>query len=114
MNLFHSLHILVRTPIFQGMSPNNFAFYFRLIFVQVNRFSKYGWITGQIVPFYTAYFPKTVPGVASNKQGLDIPQPDLLITDLAVALFLRISVQKIVFEENVSHEVNWIKFIFTI
>jgi hypothetical protein len=59
---------------FQGMSPNDVALYFGMLSIQVNSFPEDGQVTGYLVPPHTAYFPKTVSGVASDKEGIDIVQ----------------------------------------
>jgi hypothetical protein len=64
----------LRLATFQGMSPNDVALYFGILSIQMNFFLEDEQVTGYLVPPHTAYFPKTVSGVASDKEGIDIVQ----------------------------------------
>jgi len=68
----HSMDFRLAT--FQGMSPNDVALYFGMLSIQMNSFPEDGQVIGYLVPPHTAYFPKTVSGVASDKEGIDIVQ----------------------------------------
>jgi hypothetical protein len=73
--LFRSLHSLDFVPAaFAGMPPKDVALYLGILFIQINSLPEDGQVTGYLVPPHTAYFPKTVSGVASDKEGIDIVQ----------------------------------------
>jgi len=86
--LFRSLHSMDFRPVtFQDMSPNDVALYFGMLSIQMNSFPEDGQVTGYIIPLDTAYFPKTVSGVPSDKKGIDIVQlpPKAVISQKDVA-----------------------------
>jgi hypothetical protein len=56
------------------MSPNNVALNFGMFPIQMNLVPEDGQVPGYLVPPHTAYFPKTVSGVASDKEDIDIVQ----------------------------------------
>jgi hypothetical protein len=56
------------------MSPNDGALYFGMLSIQMNPFPEDGQVTGYLMPPHTAYFPKTVSGVASDIEDIDIVQ----------------------------------------
>jgi hypothetical protein len=98
--LFQSLHSLdLRLAAIQGMSPNDVALYFGMLSIQMNPFPEHRQVSGYLMPFDTAYFPKTVSGIASDKDGIDIVQ---------------LPPKAVVSQEDVSQKQHGARFLLTV